>query len=221
MVERRPRSLALGGSARGGAVGASVAAVRSPWSSRPTLTASTVVLHPFTVADVEAMGPILADPQVLALTGSVHTTKAAHSRSPVLDATTCAWYDSRAEQDDRLDLAVVDAATDACVGEVVLNDWRRQDQAVSFRILLGPAGRDRGLGAQATALILEHAFTASDVHRVELEVYANNPRALATYRRAGFVVEGVQREVFVFDGQRLDAIVMSVLRPEWVARRPA
>lgn len=193
----------------------------SPWSSKPTLVASKVVLRPFTPADVEAMGPILADPQVLALTGSVHTTAAAHDRSPVLDAATRAWYDSRADQDDRLDLAVVDAAPDACVGEVVLNEWRRQDQAINFRILIGPAGRDRGLGAQATALVLEHAFTTSDVHRVDLEVYANNPRALAVYQRAGFVTEGRQRQVFVFDDQRIDAIVMSILRPEWAARRPS
>lgn len=192
----------------------------SPWSSKPTLTGSTVVLRAFTPADVEAMGPILADPQVLALTGSVRTTGAAHGRSPVLDAATRAWYDSRATQDDRLDLAVVEAATDACVGEVVLNDWRRQDQTISFRIAIGPTGRDRGLGTQATTLVLDHAFTASDVHRVELEVYANNPRALAAYRRAGFVVEGRRREVLVFDDHRIDAITMSVLRPEWAARRP-
>lgn len=191
----------------------------SPWTHKPTITGRRVLLRPFTEDDVNAMGPVLADPEVLALTGSVHTSAAAQAQSPVLDAATRHWYLTRADCDDRLDLAVVDQRTGACVGEVVLNDWRPGDQTISFRILLGPAGRGRGLGGEATELVLTHAFTVSDIHRAELEVFAHNPRALRTYERAGFVVEGRRRDAFVFDGARIDAITMSVLRPEWLRTR--
>ncbi len=191
----------------------------TPWTDKPTITGSRVLLRPFTADDVDAMGPILADPEVLALTGSVHTSAAARKVSRVLDADTRRWYETRADCEDRLDLAVIDQPTRACVGEVVLNDWRPGDQTINFRILLGAAGRGRGLGGEATELVLTHAFTGSDIHRVELEVFANNPRALRTYERAGFVVEGRRRDAFVFDGARIDAITMSVLRPEWVRTR--
>lgn len=189
----------------------------SPWSATPTIVGARVVLRPFTDADVEAMGPVLADPEVLVLTGSVPTTAEADAAAPTLDEATRRWYATRAEQEDRLDLAIVDRATDRCVGEVVLNDWRPADQAIGFRILLGPEGRGRGLGSEATGLVLEHAFTVSDTHRVELEVFAHNPRALRVYERAGFVVVGRRRDALLLDGERIDALTMAVLRPGWLA----
>ena len=39
------------------------------------------------------------------------------------------------------------------------------------------------------------------------------------YERAGFVVEGVDREALLFDGRRVDMVRMAVLAPEWDARR--
>jgi len=187
------------------------------WSVKPTLTGSLVVLRPFTVADIEAMGTILADPDVLRLTGSVHTSADAHAAEDVLDTRSRAWYASRGEQTDRLDLAVVDRIDGVCVGEVVLNDWRPHDQTINLRILLGASGRGRGLGSEAVRLMVDHAFTSSDVHRIELEVYAFNARAMHVYERVGFVVEGRRRDALVFDGERIDALIMAILRPDWLA----
>ena len=65
-----------------------------------------------------------------------------------------------------------------------------------------------------TRLVVAHAFAATDLHRIELEVYAFNPRAQHVYARAGFVVEGRRRDAFVFDGERVDAVLMAVLRRE-------
>lgn len=188
------------------------------FSAKPTLWGERTVLRAFTPADIEAMGPVLADPEVIRLTGSAHSTAEVTGRSPVHDDATRRWYSTRAEQDDRLDLAIVDRATDTCVGEVVLNDWEPENQACSFRILVGPGGRDRGLGSEATRMILRHAFTHTDLYRIELGVYAFNPRARYVYERAGFVVEGTRRAALVFDGERIDEVTMSVLRPEWLAR---
>ncbi len=187
-------------------------------SVKPTLVGERVVLRPFTPADIDAMAVVLADPEVNRLTGSVHTTAEATGRPPVHDDATRRWYETRADAGDRLDLAIVDRATDRCVGEVVLNHWEPENQACSFRILVGPQGRDRGLGSEATRLVLRHAFTATDLYRVELSVFAFNPRARHVYERAGFVVEGTRRAALVFDGERVDDLVMAVLRPDWEAR---
>ena len=184
------------------------------FAQKPTLVGDRVLLRPFTSADIDAMGPVLADPEVLRLTGSVHTSAEVEAAVPVLDARVRAWYETREAQLDRLDLALVDRATDRCVGEVVLNDWSPEDQTCGFRILVGPEGRGRGLGSEATRLVVAHAFAVADLHRIELEVYAFNPRAQHVYERAGFQVEGRRREAFVFDGERVDSIMMAVLRPE-------
>jgi RimJ/RimL family protein N-acetyltransferase len=187
------------------------------FSAKPTLVGERVVLRPFAPADIDAMAAVLADPEVSRLTGSVHTSAEATGRPSVHDDATRRWYETRADQDDRLDLAIVDRASDRCVGEVVLNQWEPENQACSFRILVGPEGRDRGLGSEATRLMLRHAFTATDLFRVELSVFAFNPRARHVYERAGFTVEGTRRAALVFDGERVDDLVMAVLRPQWEA----
>ena len=179
--------------------------------TKPVLAGERVVLRPFTEADIEEMGPILADPEVLRLTGSVDSTRAAESAVPAIDARTRTWYLGLAARTDRLDLAVVDAAGGQCVGEVVLNDLDARNRSCGFRILLGPAGRNRGLGSEATALLLEHAFTATALHRIELEVYDFNPRARHVYERAGFIFEGTARATLLFDGQFIDAHQFSIL----------
>ncbi len=88
----------------------------------PRLEGERVILRPFSPADVDAMGPVLADPDVIRLTGSAHTTAegAEMAARTTLDDRTRTWYATRADQPDRLDLALVDRATDACVGEAVI-----------------------------------------------------------------------------------------------------
>lgn len=166
------------------------------------------------------MGPILADPAVRRLTGSVHTTAAAYSESAELDESTLAWYRGLAARPDRLDLAIIDRASGRCVGEAVLNELDADNDSCNFRILIGPDGRDRGLGTEAVRLITDHAFRTTGLWRISLEVYSFNPRARRVYERAGFRMEGVLREALRFDDARVDAVVMSLLRSDWEAKLP-
>lgn len=189
------------------------------FADKPTLTGDLVLLRPFTEADIEEMGPILADPEVGRLTGSAHRSADLRDVPATLDERTVTWYRTRAEQGDRLDLAVIDRDTGRCVGEVVLNELSEPDASCNYRVLIGPAGRDRGLGTEAARLLIDYAFTATPLHRIGLEVFAFNPRAQRSYQRAGFVVEGRKREEFTFDGERIDNIVMGLLRSDWVAQR--
>ncbi|MEV6924773.1 GNAT family protein [Dactylosporangium sp. NPDC051485] len=189
----------------------------SPFASKPVLTGRSITLRPFRDEDLPAMSAALADIEVLRLTGSVHSTAEADGREPHIDDRLRSWYGSRNAQHDRLDLAIVDNHSAACVGEVVLNEWEPANESCNFRILIGPQGRGRGLGTEATSLMLRYAFTVLSLHRVGLEVYAFNPRAQRAYEKAGFKVEGVKRDAFKFDGQRVDSIVMSALAPEWTS----
>lgn len=182
---------------------------------KPQLRGERVLLRPFTDEDIAAMGPILADPDVMRLTGSVATSAEIEAASPELDRRTSQWYSTRIDQADRLDLAIVDVESGRCVGEVVLNDLEPADDACNFRILVGPQGRGRGLGSEATRLVIDHAFLTTDLNRISLDVQADNPRARRSYEKVGFVVEGVLREAVTFDGVRGDNVLMAILRSDW------
>jgi RimJ/RimL family protein N-acetyltransferase len=190
----------------------------TPFADKPTLTGDRAVLRPFGDGDLHAMAEAIADPEVGRLTGSVNS-----SSQPADDGfdedRLREWYSSRNAQTDRLDLAVVDRESGECVGEAVLNEWEPENASCNFRILIGPRGRDRGLGTEATRLILAHAFETIGLHRVSLEVYAFNPRAQRAYEKVGFVREGVRRDALRFDGGFVDSVLMSVLAPEWEQHR--
>lgn len=75
--------------------------------------------------------------------------------------------------------------------------------------------RGHGLGREITRLVLAWAFTALGAHRVQLEVLADNDRALRCYLACGFRQEGIRREAMLYpDGWR-DLIQMGVLSGEY------
>jgi RimJ/RimL family protein N-acetyltransferase len=75
----------------------------------------------------------------------------------------------------------------------------------------------RGCGTDAMNVMLRYAFTELNLHRVSLTVFEYNPRAVRSYEKCGFRVEGHSREVLQREGRRWDTIHMGVLCEEWQA----
>ena len=91
--------------------------------------------------------------------------------------------------------------------------------SVLFHITLGEHDAwGRGLGTEATELMLEHAFERLGLHRVGLSVFSYNERAIRAYEKAGFVIEGRLRDAVLRDGRYFDEIQMGALAREWVGR---
>ncbi|WP_037678613.1 GNAT family N-acetyltransferase [Streptomyces griseus] len=177
------------------------------FSVKPLLTGEKTVLRPFTEADADAMWEIIHDPEVVRFT---FPADAEFTPERLRD-----WYGSRAGRPDRLDLAVTDRATGELVGEVVLNEWDPDARSCTFRTLLGPRGRGRGLGTEATRLIVGHGFENVGLHRIQLALYGDNSRARRVYEKVGFVVEGVRREAAYREGEWVDEVLMALLDREW------
>ncbi|WP_198663430.1 GNAT family N-acetyltransferase [Jiangella endophytica] len=176
-------------------------------ATTPTLTGERIRLVPLGPEHAEAVFESLQEPESARLTGTHQTfTRAA------IDAF-CA---SRAAQDDRLDWAIEDAASGEYAGGLAVNEVDEDNETAGFRIDLVATYRGRGLGPEAMELMLRHLFEAVGVHRVGLEVYAFNPRAQRSYEKCGFVVEGRVRGALLWQGERVDAILMGLLRADWL-----
>ena len=74
----------------------------------------------------------------------------------------------------------------------------------------------KGYGTDAVRVVLRYTFTELNLRRVTLGVFAYNERAIRSYEKAGFKVEGLLRQYVARDGQRNDVIVMGTLRDEWL-----
>lgn len=177
------------------------------FAHKPTLTGDLVVLRPLDEGDYEALAAAMDDPDVARLTGSHEEISEERARE---------WMRTRKDQTDRLDLAIVDRASGQVVGEAVLNAWDPPNKSCNFRILIGAAGQGRGLGTEATRLIVGYGIGQIGLHRISLGVYAFNPRARRAYEKAGFKAEGVLRDALLWEGEWIDEIVMSILASEWI-----
>lgn len=184
------------------------------FAANPTLTGERVVLRPVEPGDAEDLVELISDPEVRRLTGTHRPV------GPDPLTTARQWYGSRADHDDRLDLAITRRTDGAYVGEAVLNDLDPDNRSCSFRIaLVGPRVFGRGYGSEATRLILRHAFATVGVHRVALEVFDSNPRARHVYAKAGFRHEGTRVQALRWDGRWHDTHLMAALAPDWLARQ--
>jgi RimJ/RimL family protein N-acetyltransferase len=80
--------------------------------------------------------------------------------------------------------------------------------------MLHPDNRGRGLGVAATELLVRHLVFDLGYHRVQLEVYGFNERALALFERAGFLHEGVRRRAYNRHGDWADGVLFGIVRED-------
>jgi len=83
-------------------------------------------------------------------------------------------------------------------------------------IYIGPeTARGRGVGSVAIRLGLIQAFEMLALHKVWLKVHVHNTRAIRTYLKAGFVMEGILRDEFRLAGEFVDAFYMGMRRADF------
>jgi len=103
------------------------------------------------------------------------------------------------------------------MGQGLLHVAEGKNRDAEFSIVLLPKFWNKGYGTEATKFIIDHAFRWYGLHRASLNVFGNNPRAIAVYERIGFVMEGRKREAVWMDNGWVDSLSMGVLRKEWAA----
>lgn len=102
------------------------------------------------------------------------------------------------------------------VGEARLDRVDMNDLRANYAIgIYDPAMLGKGVGTEATLLVLQYAFHDVGLHRVGLRVVAFNERAIRSYQKAGFQIEGRERESCLVDGQRYDDVMMGLLASEF------
>lgn len=120
------------------------------------------------------------------------------------------YFSIRALDDDRL------------LGDInfdVINSWGSRDAFVGIGIG-SRADWGRGYGTDAMNIGLRFVFTELNLRRVTLTVFEYNPRAIRSYEKAGFKLEGRMRGALLKDGTRWDMLYMGILREEWMEKNP-
>jgi RimJ/RimL family protein N-acetyltransferase len=77
-----------------------------------------------------------------------------------------------------------------------------------------PDFRGRRLADDAARLLQRHLLLDLDFHRLQLEIYGFNERAIEHAERSGFVREGVKRKAYRRHGEWVDGVLFGLLRED-------
>ncbi len=127
------------------------------------------------------------------------------------------WVKERISGKIKNDLFLcIDTIEGIHIGTIGLHRINPAHKFATFGITIGnKTFWNKGLGSEAARLIINYGFTKLKLHRIELDVYNNNPRAIKVYKRIGFKREGVKRQTRLQKGKFFDTYFMSILQNEW------
>lgn len=174
--------------------------------SGPFLLGDRVDLRPLDVTDAPRLVAILNDP-------AVRRTLA--TDRPISLAAEQEFITALARSKDQVLLGIAEKPGAQLAGVCGLNHLGDAARQAEFGIFLAAEAAGKGLGQEATRLIVGYGFDTLNLNRIWLHVFADNARAIHVYEKVGFRTEGVLRQAGFRGGRYLDVVSMALLRAEW------
>ena len=117
---------------------------------------------------------------------------------------------------DRENHFAVETPDGQMIGVCSYSDVNWKDRSAVLGWFIGDeAQRNKGYGTDLIRVLLKICFDELNLHRVSLNAYQYNERALRLYDRLGFVREGALRQAEYAMGRRWDLICFSMLEDEY------
>jgi RimJ/RimL family protein N-acetyltransferase len=115
---------------------------------------------------------------------------------------------------DEAYLMVVKKSNNKAIGFIRVNGIPNKN--VWLRMIIGDKNAwGKNYASDAIRCVLKWLFYELNIHRVELETYTTNKRAIRFFEKMGFKKEGVLREAHFCDGKYYDIISYGLLKDEF------
>jgi RimJ/RimL family protein N-acetyltransferase len=137
---------------------------------------------------------------------------------PVAAASVDRWFsDKMPHLDPRSDgVFAIDLLDGRHIGMVDYRDVDVVAQSATVGITIGEKDLwGQGYGSEALGLLVDYLFDHLNLHRVQLDTWSGNERAIRSFARVGFREEGRLREAIWGPGRYFDTVMMGLLRSEW------
>lgn len=125
------------------------------------------------------------------------------------------WIENKILTGKVVQFIIQDNISQKKIGSVYLRDIDKQFRSAEYGIFIGEDDfRGKGLGSESARLIVDYGFRNLKLHRIFLRVFKNNIAAVSSYKKVGFEVEGIARDMVYLDGSYHDMIFMSMINEE-------
>lgn len=126
------------------------------------------------------------------------------------------WYDNLKNDNTRYIFAICRLSNNEHIGNVGLGKINYISRHSMLNIFIANnLNRSKGLGTEATNLILQFAFNRLNMNKVYLQTSERFIEANKMYQRIGFKKEGVLREHYYSNGNYEDKVIYSILKREY------
>lgn len=102
------------------------------------------------------------------------------------------------------------------IGTVGLNNLNVRAKKSEIGYELHPDYWHKGIMQEAIQAVLHYAFVELDLVRMGAVTFPDNRASIQLLRKMGFIEEGRLRSYLFQGGQSYDALIFSLLKPEWV-----
>jgi RimJ/RimL family protein N-acetyltransferase len=169
------------------------------------LKAESVALDSFVEDDRSKLYSWINSPELVRLSAPFR---------PVHAPTHADWFAELARDRSRVAFAIRTLPRRRLIGVVQLVGIDPIHRCAEMIIRIGErAEQGKGRGSEALRLLLDYAWRDLNLHRVEARAFDTNKRAIATYKKVGFAIEGKLREAAFIDCAWTDIIVLGILNP--------
>jgi RimJ/RimL family protein N-acetyltransferase len=134
---------------------------------------------------------------------------------PVAPGSADSPYRNAVEPATTVRFSVVELASSELAGEAVMFEIDLHNRNAHIGLTLRPAFRGRHLGTDLVRVLCRYGFEIRGLHRLQVDTLTDNHAMIGAAERAGFVTEGVQRQVGWVNGAFADAVILSQLATEW------
>jgi RimJ/RimL family protein N-acetyltransferase len=99
------------------------------------------------------------------------------------------------------------------IGNIKLEPIEFNNKKATIGILIG--NKDywgKGIGTEATKLLVNYAFNSLDLKEVNLGVISENKVAIKVYKKVRFQIDRVEKKSAIYGNKYYDGIIMSIKR---------
>jgi RimJ/RimL family protein N-acetyltransferase len=169
------------------------------------LTGKDTCLSAFEGADSEQLFAWINTPELVRLNAPF---------KPVHAASHAEWFAALGRDPSRIAFAIRSMPKRRLLGMVQLIEIHPVHRNAEMIIRIGAAAdQGKGHGSAALRLLLDFAWRDLNLHRVAARAFATNKRAIAAYKKSGFVHEGTAREAAFIDGSWTDMVLFGAVNP--------
>lgn len=122
------------------------------------------------------------------------------------------FIESAQDQSENCHYAVADD-TDEYMGTISLKHIDHKNHHAEYAVSMRKCAIGTGLAKQASQKLLEIAFGELALHKVYLNVYSDNLRAIRLYEKLGFRFEGIFKEHVYGNGHYRDLSWYGIFAP--------